>query len=129
MLDSAYIGLFQTYLAEEKRASKNTVSSYIRDITQFFTYIGTKEIDTVAEIGRSDIEHYIDWLTKSGKSTATVSRSVASLKCFFTYLKQKGQLHSSPEQLPDGQKPSKSCRRFSQAARSSAFGAAGMLAI
>jgi integrase/recombinase XerD len=96
MLDSAYISLFQKYLAEEKRASKNTVSSYIRDISQFVTYIGSRESVTIVEITRQDIERYIDWLTKNGKSTATISRSVASLKCFFTYLKQTGQLTASP---------------------------------
>ncbi len=96
MLDSAYISLFQTYLAEEKRASKNTISSYIRDITQFWAYIGAKNIEAVADISRSDIEGYIDWMTKNGKSTATVSRSVASLKCFFTFLKQTGRLNTSP---------------------------------
>lgn len=95
MLDSALISEFQTYLAEEKRASKNTISSYIRDITQFSAYLGSKGPDA-SNIAKRDIERYVDWLTKNGKSTATVSRSMASLKCFFTYMVMTGKISENP---------------------------------
>jgi integrase/recombinase XerD len=40
----------------------------------------------IKDIARNDIERYIDWLKKNGKSAATISRSVASLKCYFGFL-------------------------------------------
>lgn len=96
MLDSAYINEFQRYLVDEKHASKNTISSYIRDIIQFTQYICTKNINEVYEVKKIDIERYIEWLTKNGKSTATISRCVASLKCYFNYLMITGKLLMNP---------------------------------
>ena len=34
-----YIAQYRTYLEQEKRASANTVSSYIRDVTQFCAWL------------------------------------------------------------------------------------------
>lgn len=96
MLDSAYINEFQSYLVDEKHASKNTISSYIRDIIQFAQYIGTKNINEVYDIKKTDIERYIEWMTKNGKSTATISRCVASLKCYFNYLMLTDKLLMNP---------------------------------
>lgn len=96
MLDSAYINEFQSYLVDEKHASKNTISSYIRDIMQFAQYIGTKNINEVYDIKKTDIERYIEWMTKNGKSTATISRCVASLKCYFNYLMNTDKLLMNP---------------------------------
>ncbi len=86
MLDTAYINEFQQYLTGEKHASNNTISSYIRDINQFKLYLGVRDIYNVKDIVKADIERYIDWLNKNGKSSATISRSVASLKCYFGFL-------------------------------------------
>jgi integrase/recombinase XerD len=96
MIDTAYISDFQRYLTDEKHASKNTLSSYIRDISQFVTYINTKNIPAIQDVAKTDVERYIEWLTKNGKSTATISRSVASLKCFFNYLMISGRLTLNP---------------------------------
>ncbi len=96
MLDNEYIGEFQNYLTNEKRSSKNTISSYMRDLNQFVRYIGTKNAGDLKDITKSDIERYIDQMTKNGKSTATVSRAVASLKCFFSYQIFKGRVKYNP---------------------------------
>lgn len=96
MLDSAYINEFQRYLVDDKHASKNTTSSYMRDINQFTLYIGTKNISEVHDIAKSDIERYIEHLTRNGKSSATISRCVASLKCYFNYLMITGKLLKNP---------------------------------
>lgn len=96
MLDSEYLNNFQNYLVDEKRASKNTISSYMRDINQFINYVNAKNVGKIKALIKSDIEQYIDWLTKNGKSSATISRSVASLKCFFSNLILSGQLLHNP---------------------------------
>ena len=96
MIDTAYMSDFERYLSDEKHASKNTLSSYMRDINQFFIYIDTRNINTISDVCKSDIEHYMELMSKNGKSTATISRSVASLKCFFNHLMTKGNLPSNP---------------------------------
>ena len=96
MIDSAFMSDFERYLSDEKHASKNTLSSYMRDIHQFFLYIDSRSIGVISDVTKSDIEHYMDWMSKNGKSTATISRSVASLKCFFNHLLTKGKLNVNP---------------------------------
>jgi integrase/recombinase XerD len=59
-------------------------------------YIGTKNAGALKDISKNDIERYIDHMTKNGKSTATVSRAVASLKCFFSYQIFKGRVKFNP---------------------------------
>ncbi|NLM85037.1 MAG: site-specific tyrosine recombinase XerD [Clostridiales bacterium] len=95
MLDTALLQRFQTYLTDEKRASKNTVASYMRDIKQFYQAVGSKCAD-ICSVTRSDIEEYVDSMMKNGKSAATVSRCIASLKCFFGYLTGLGVVTHNP---------------------------------
>lgn len=98
MIESTYISEFQVYLSEEKHASKNTMASYLRDLNQFISYLDSKNSKDVNAVVKSDLERYIDWLTKNGKSTATISRSVASLKCFYSYLIIMGRISANPLQ-------------------------------
>ena len=86
MLRSSSLDMFEKYLTEEKKASKNTLSSYLRDIRQFGTYLSNHTAIGYEAADQTMLNAYIDWLKSSGKSVATVSRSIASLKNFYTYL-------------------------------------------
>lgn len=91
-----YINLYQTYLMSEKKASANTVSSYLRDIRQFADfYCGQSSTDLTA-VNSDDLDEYIDHLRSIGKSSSTISRSVASLRSFFSYLVANGLMEQSP---------------------------------
>ncbi|MCL2084158.1 MAG: site-specific tyrosine recombinase XerD [Oscillospiraceae bacterium] len=88
-----YIGAFERYLRDEKNRSENTLLSYIRDISQFKRYLGDVDIK---DVGREKVKAYMDALTAQGKSQATVTRSMASLKCFYRYLIDSGAVSSNP---------------------------------
>ncbi len=88
---------FKSYLTTEKKSSANTVSSYVRDLTQFSRYLqveGVTLLDADAEI----IEGYDSWLNSKGKSAATITRSLASLKCFYGWLVNTGRKENNPAQ-------------------------------
>ena len=91
-----YIYSFGEYLRDERRASQNTLSSYVRDVRQLESYVGYRDIGDYSEITREFVLEYIDLLESKGKSPATVSRVAASLKCFFEYLVQKGIIMFNP---------------------------------
>ena len=94
MLD--LIQAYENYLVKVKQASANTVSSYMRDIRQFTGWLelqGSSEILSVAE---NDITHYLGYLQAVGKSGATISRCLASLKNFYSYAISSGFLEQSP---------------------------------
>ena len=94
MLD--LIQAYENYLIKVKQASANTVSSYIRDIRQFSNWLSdTAGMDVIS--ARQDHFHaYLDHLQQQGRSGATVSRNLASLKNFYTYVVSSGFLEDSP---------------------------------
>lgn len=87
---------YENYLLNIKHASANTVSSYMRDIRQFDSYISNVEDLQLESCDRECICRYTAHLTDSGKSAATVARCVASLKSFFGYCASEGFLRENP---------------------------------
>jgi len=69
-----------------KHASANTVASYMRDLRQFSDYVERVLCSSVDRVARNDIDGYIHCLVEKGKSPATISRAVASLRSFYNYL-------------------------------------------
>lgn len=94
MLD--LIRAYENYLVKVKHASDNTVSSYLRDIRQFTAWGAENGISDVLTVTQVNISDYLSFLHDSGKSAATVSRSLASLKNFYAYLASSGFLEVSP---------------------------------
>ena len=91
-----YIAAYQAYLAQEKHASANTLSSYIRDLNQFRTWLLGSGITDLRKVKKEAINEYLLHMTQIGKSPATVTRSTASIKSFYTYLLQSGAIKANP---------------------------------
>ena len=87
---------YENYLTKVKQASANTVSSYMRDIRQFSEWLRSNEDSELADAEQVNISDYLAHLQDIGKSAATVSRSLASLKNFYSYLVANGFLERSP---------------------------------
>ncbi len=88
---------FITYFGEEKGKSKNTLLSYHRDVRQMLDWLFTdSKISSVSEISPLDLKQYMLYMEGEGKSAATVSRSVASIKAFFSYLVAQKEVVSDP---------------------------------
>ncbi len=86
MSNEECIQLFEHYLKDEKKASANTLSSYLRDIRQFGSYLDVHADCGIADAGEEEVSEYINWLKTSGKSVATVSRCIASMKNLYAFL-------------------------------------------
>ena len=93
-----YIENYRVYLAEERHASANTLSSYLRDVRQFEAYLQSEGLGDVCAAGKDTVQEYMNRMLGKGKSAATVTRSVASLKSFYHYLVLAGVLKKSPVQ-------------------------------
>ena len=94
MLD--LICAYENYLSKVKQASSNTVSSYLRDIRQFADWMRTAEDTGIVDATQLNISDYLSHLEDEGRSGATVSRSLASLKNFYAYLVSSGFLEKTP---------------------------------
>ena len=96
MDNSYYYDRFRDYLVDVKKASSNTLSSYLRDIRQFGEYLDSHHEVGYAEADESILSEYIGWLRGAGKSVATVSRNIASLKCFYSFLVSQRLMEANP---------------------------------
>ena len=94
MLD--LISAYENYLNKVKQASANTVFSYMRDIRQFSDWLVRNGDATVLDVSEVNIGAYLSYLQQEGRSAATVSRTLASLKNFYSYLVSTGFLEESP---------------------------------
>lgn len=94
MLD--LIHAYENYLIKVKAASNNTVSSYMRDIRQFSDWLSSNADTDILHATQVHISSYLDWLQQQGKSGATASRNLASLKNFYSYAVSTGFLEVTP---------------------------------
>lgn len=89
------IARYEDYLIHTKHASANTVSSYMRDIRQYASYLSGIDVD-VLEADQRVVSAYMQWLQSIGKSPATVSRCLASLKSLYLFALSEDEIEQNP---------------------------------
>ena len=94
MLD--LIQAYENYLKKVKHASDNTIASYMRDIRQFSQWLNFNEGIDVIDASQLNISDYLHHQETEGRSGATLSRCLASLKNFYLYLVSSGFLEKTP---------------------------------
>ncbi len=92
----AYIKEFEIYLKEIKKSSSNTLESYLRDVTQFSVFCDNLKLRSTSSVKQTHITEYVETLKKAGKSTSTVTRVLASLRCYYSFLVSQGICNDSP---------------------------------
>lgn len=103
-----YLAGYEKWLAEEKKAAANTLSSYVRDVRQFAAWLEEEEL-SLTQVAQADVKRYAQHLEKKGKSNATIVRSVASLKSFYSYMLS---IHSVPVNPAKGFTPTRIERKL-----------------
>ncbi len=86
---------FEEYLGKDKKVSSNTILSYMRDLKNFFSYINEQGVKCEA-VNTKLAEDFFASLKKKGKSPSTLSRTAASLKCFYEYLISRTVVSDNP---------------------------------
>ena len=94
MLD--LIHAYENYLAKVKKASANTIASYMRDIRQFSDWLEDNGKLNILDVPQSVVCDYLSYLQGINKSVATISRGIASLKNFYSYLLSSGFVEKNP---------------------------------
>lgn len=85
------------YLKEQRHASQNTVSSYLRDVQQFAQSMEWKGVDLL-EVTRQNVVDYVKELNQKGRSAATITRYLASIRLFYQYMESLGYCEENPVQ-------------------------------
>lgn len=83
---------FKIHLQVEKNCSKSTVENYIRDLRKYLELLNKP----LEKVNNTDVISYIIRLESEGKSKATISRNIASIRCFFYFLLNEGKIKKDP---------------------------------
>lgn len=84
------------YINNEKKLSGNSVEAYKRDIIQFGDYLKDLKVYSILDINKTTIITYMLYLQKNGKSSSTISRNLASIRCLFSYLLNNSMIKEDP---------------------------------
>lgn len=93
---SQYILGFKEYLAEQKAVSPNTLQSYLRDIQNFLVFIKDYQLQDLLQVDASVIYIYIEKLKEQKLSDSTITRRLASIRCFYGFLLQNNKVKINP---------------------------------
>lgn len=91
-----YIADYGRFLETEKHASQNTVSSYLRDVSQFQSYLQENLGTDLKRAKPEMVQSYMAWMQGRGKSASSVTRFVASIKSFYNYMGASGTVKNNP---------------------------------
>lgn len=81
---------FEIYLLSERRASSNTIASYLSDLHQLQTYVAKKKINMVEDLDIYFLREYLKYLRqKLQLGPNSMSRKVSTLKSWFKFLNQR----------------------------------------
>ena len=93
------INSFTAYLQEVKHTAKNTEVSYHRDLLRMAGFMEEMGITQVEKVTKTSLNSYILYLEKEGKAAATISRELASIKAFFSYLVKERKINRDPAEF------------------------------
>ncbi len=93
---NGYVKEFENYLIVDRKASKSTIESYKRDISKFVAFCDSEELKNISSAKSAFIRKYTQYMLSIGQSEASVSRTIASLRCYFKYLNSIGVVNTSP---------------------------------
>lgn len=83
------------FLEKTKKLSLNTLQAYKRDVAKFKEYIDQRGVDYI-EVGYEDIQSFVEMMKEEGKKPASISRALATLRSFYTYLMRTKKIKVDP---------------------------------
>lgn len=90
-----YYSMFSDYLTNQKSNSANTRESYLRDTLYFLEFLSNRNV-LPTEADENIIQEYVEQLYKLKRSTTTVSRNLASVRCFYKFMIFRGFVSTNP---------------------------------
>jgi integrase/recombinase XerD len=102
-----YTAGFSDYLVNKKSVSANTLDSYMRDVAHFLSFLDAKGLDNPNSVDADIMNDYVANLTELKKSNATITRNIASIRCFYQYLMLENMAGVNPAKAIRIEKPVK----------------------
>ncbi|MDR2750034.1 MAG: tyrosine recombinase [Clostridiales bacterium] len=93
------IDRYVLYLRDKKKAPKNTMMSYERDLKRFRDFLDAKGIYTVKDIKPCHVSEYMSSLESSGLAASSISRCLAAIRSFFRFYIFMGVIMTDPSDM------------------------------
>ncbi len=89
------IDAFISYMHQQRQTSQNTEAAYARDLCKLMEYVESV-VPSFSQVTSELLQEYVSKLEEQGKKAATISRSIASAKAFFTWQETIGVRSDNP---------------------------------
>lgn len=85
MVVEQVINRFCAYLLTEKRVSKSTFESYVRDVNQLALFLKMEHNTDLESAKREYLKNYLFFLKMKQSTARTMSRKISAIKVFYNY--------------------------------------------
>ncbi len=92
----SYTESFKNYLIHERRYSQHTVLAYLKDLEQFYDLLDLDSDAAVQEVNHKMMRYYLVGLVDLGLENSSVNRKLSTVKTFFKFLRQQGEIEVNP---------------------------------
>ena len=93
---NALIEQYTNYLAKEKKVSKNTLESYMRDVNKYADYLAKQNISDISGVNRTTVLGYILSMQEGGAAPSTISRHLSAIRSLYQYLQGIKAVETNP---------------------------------
>ena len=93
-----YVAAFEAKLLRDGK-SKNTISSYCRDVGEFLSFLEAKSAPRVDSIDEQLIASFIAGLAGRDLGARSKAKKLTSLRSFMAWARREGLLESVPRKL------------------------------
>lgn len=83
---------YRNYLRIERRMSPNTVTSYCHDVDEFLKYVGCES----AKVSSEQVKEYLGFVASKGLSKRSTARLLSSLRSYFDWCVEEGEVKENP---------------------------------
>ncbi|HBI56270.1 MAG TPA: site-specific tyrosine recombinase XerD, partial [Firmicutes bacterium] len=90
------VDTYLLHLKVERGLAKNTLDSYRRDLKKFVGYLRSNDINTLNEVDRRMIMSFMEDLHNQHRAPATISRNLAAIRSFYSFLTQESLVKANP---------------------------------
>ncbi|MFD2168881.1 site-specific tyrosine recombinase XerD [Tumebacillus lipolyticus] len=87
---------FIHYLAVERGLALNTLESYQRDLIGYVSFLERSGVTDLNQTRRANIIGFLAELQRKGRATTTISRNLASLRAFYSFLLRDSLIDVDP---------------------------------
>lgn len=91
----SYISRYLNYITVERGLAPNSREAYQQDLKKYFNFLKDKNLP-LGEVTRTHLQDYLMFLKKSGLSSRSLARNLATLKGFHRFLVREDLLFRDP---------------------------------